>query len=312
MSKKVFLVNPKFVPLYFLFFFFLLLLTIVFSPPSFLKQGFFPKNLTKVSLPKPAPYPESLAKNPPPSLTARSVVAIDVDSGTVLLEKDAQIATPPASTTKMMTALVVLENYQLDQVIRVGDLSSVEGQKMKLKPGEEITVENLLYGLLVSSANDAAIAFAQDFPNSENGFVWAMNQKAEELGLLKTNFTNPVGYDEPGHYSTAFDLTKLAIEAMKNQTIARMAGTEKITVADVSGKILHPMSNINLLVGKLAGVKGVKTGWTQEAGECLVTLVERDNHRVMISLLGSNDRFAETTALVEWIFANFSWEEFTP
>jgi len=266
----------------------------------------------EISLPPPAAYPENLTGRTPSFLTARSAVAIDIDSGTVLWEKDAQAATSPASTTKMMTALVVLENYRLDQIIEVADLGFVEGQKMKLVPGEKISVEDLLYGLLVSSANDAAIAFAKNFPNGEKGFVWAMNQKANELGLLKTNFTNPVGYDEPNHYSTASDLTRLAIEAMKNPTIAKMVATKEITVSDLSGKILHPMSNINLLIGNLPGVKGVKTGWTQEAGECLVTLVERDNRRVMISLLGSADRFAETKALVEWIFENFTWEEFTP
>lgn len=269
------------------------------------------ENLEKL-LPSPAPYPQNSEGTSAPDLTAKSAVIIDVDSDVILFDRNANIATSPASTTKIMTALVSLENYRLDQIIEIKDLEKVEGQKMKLFSGEKITVENLLYGLLVASANDAALILARNFPNGEAGFVWAMNQKAKELGLTGTNYKNPVGYDDPDHYSTALDLAKLAIFAMKNSEFAKIAGTQKIIIYDVTGTIPYPISNVNTLVGKLPGVKGVKTGWTQQAGECLVTFIEQDGRKIVTVVLGSEDRFKETEELIKWVFENFTWKNFTP
>jgi D-alanyl-D-alanine carboxypeptidase len=268
------------------------------------------KNLGKI-LPTPAAYPKNLLMVPPPLLTAKSYAVVDVDSGVVLLEKDSRIATSPASTTKIMTALVALENYPLGQILEVRGLNGVEGQRIKLVNGERISVENLLYGLLVASANDAAFVLAQNFPGGVEGFVWAMNQKAAELNLEKTHFTNPAGYDDPNHLASAYDLAKLAAEAMKNPEFAKIVATQKITVTDVDGKLSHSFSNVNSLLGKLPGVKGVKTGWTQVAGECLVTFLERDDRKIIISLFGSQFRFKETEEIVNWVFENFTWEDFT-
>lgn len=209
-----------------------------------------------------------------------------------------------------MTALVVLENYKLDQVLMVNELEEIDGQKMKLLPGEKISVENLVYGLLVASANDAAFVLAENFPKGETGFIWAMNQKAQELGLNQTNFSNPVGFDEPNHYSTAADLAKLGVIAMKNPQITRIVSTQKIIVSDTEGKIFHTLININSLLGKIPGVKGIKTGWTQVAGECLVSFVERDGKKIIVVILGSQDRFKETEKIINWVFENFSWESF--
>jgi len=274
-----------------------------------LSKRFVPNNYDwEQILPTPADYPRNSSQTPLPQITANSLAVIDIDSGAVLWEKNSQIATSPASTTKMMTALISLENFRLDQILTVGDLSKVEGQKIKLIEGEKLTVENLLYGLLVASANDAAIVLAQNFPGGEQGFVWAMNQKAVEMGFKNTHFTNPVGYDDTDHYSSALDLGKIAILAIKNPEIANIVATEKITISDVTGKIQHPITNVNTLIGKLPGVKGIKTGWTQIAGECLVSLIERDGHRVVVSLLGSKDRFKETREIINWVFENFVWE----
>jgi serine-type D-Ala-D-Ala carboxypeptidase (penicillin-binding protein 5/6) len=135
-----------------------------------------------------------------------------------------------------------------------------------------------------------------------------MNQKAQEMGLHHTHFTNPIGLDNPDHFSSAADLARIALVAIKNPEIAQIVTMEKVTVVDVTGKIKHSVSNINTLVGKIPGVKGIKTGWTQDAGECLVSLVERDNHQIIISLLGSQNRFKETQEIIEWVFANFAWE----
>lgn len=262
---------------------------------------------SKKILPTPALYPENKTGVSAPVLTAKSVIIMDVNSEVVLFEKNSQVATFPASTTKIMSGLVALENFKLDEVLEVGQVTKVEGQKIKLLPGEKITFENLLFGLLVASANDAAVVLAENFPAKSAGFVWAMNQKAKDLGLEKTNFTNPIGYDEPGHYSTAADLAHLAVFSMKNPIFERIVSTEKITITDVGGKIFHPISNINTLVGKIPGVRGVKTGWTQQAGECLVTFIERDGKKIVLVVLGSNNRFKETEDLINWVFENFSW-----
>jgi len=270
-----------------------------------------PKDLEKI-LPTPALYPRNLGKTPIPPLTARSYIVLDADSGTSLLEREAKLATAPASTTKIMTALVSLENYRLDQILEVPEVKGIEGQKIKLLTGEKISAENLLYALLVASANDAAITLARDFPGGGEGFIWAMNQKAKELNLENTHFTNPVGYDDPNHYSTAADLARLALTAMKNEKFAQIVGTERINITDREGKITHEMTNVNTLLGELPGVKGIKTGWTQEAGECLVTFLEQNNHRIIISLLGSKDRFKETKLITEWVLANFQWEKVVP
>lgn len=268
------------------------------------------KDLWKI-LPTPAAYPKNLLMIPPPLLTASSYAIVDVDSGVVLLEKDSRIATSPASTTKIMTALVALENYPLDQILEASGLNGVEGQRIKLVDGERISVENLLYGLLVASANDVAFVLAQNFPGGVDGFIWAMNQKAAELNLENTRFTNPVGYDDPNHLASAYDLARLATVAMKNPEFAKIVATQKITVTDVEGRISHPFSNVNTLLGKLPGVKGVKTGWTQVAGECLVTFLERENRKIVISLFGSQSRFKETEEIINWVFENFAWEDLT-
>jgi len=308
MVKKNSFSPTPFLISFFLIGFFLFLGFFLISYPSSRKsqkKGFFN------SLPTPAQYPKNFTNQPPPDITAKSIIIKDVDSGVILYEKDSWLAVPPASTTKIMSALISLENYQLDEVIEISDSLDVEGQKMKLIPKERIKVKDLLYGLLIASANDAAVVLANNFPGGESGFVWAMNQKAEEIGLRNTHFTNPIGLDDPDHYSTAYDLAKLASYAMKNKEFALIVGTKEIVVSDVDEKIFHPLSNINYLIGKIPGVKGVKTGWTQAAGECLVTFVEKEGKKIIIVVLGSNDRFGETERLINWVFANFQWEDFT-
>jgi D-alanyl-D-alanine carboxypeptidase (penicillin-binding protein 5/6) len=264
----------------------------------------------KELLPTPAPYPVNRQISHPPELSAHSVVVLDVDSMVPLYEKNSRQKLFPASTTKIMTALIALENYSLDEVLTVGS-STVEGNKIGLVAGEQITVEALLSGLLIGSGNDAALVLAENFPGGVEGFVWAMNQKAAELNLLDTHFTNPMGLDQTNHFSTAHDLARLTTYALKSPVISQAVSQSELAVSDVSGSIVHELKNTNELVGQL-GVKGVKTGWTQSAGECLVALVERGERRVISVILDSADRFGETKALIDWIFENFSWEEPTP
>jgi D-alanyl-D-alanine carboxypeptidase len=268
-----------------------------------LRQGL---NLKK-SVPTPAPYPVNINEVFPPPLTASSIMIKDTDSMVSLYEKDPSLRLFPASTTKIMTALVALENFPLEQVLVVGN-HPVEGNTIKLLAGEEMTVENLLNGLLIGSGNDAALVLAENFPGGLEGFVWAMNQKAKELKMENTHFTNPMGFDQGEHYSTAEDLVRLAIFALKDPVISRIVSTSELTITDVSGAIAHPLKNTNELVGKLEGVKGVKTGWTENAGECLITFIEREDRQVVMVVLGSKDRFGETKTLIDWVFNNFSWE----
>jgi D-alanyl-D-alanine carboxypeptidase len=243
-----------------------------------------------------------------PVLSAQAALAIDLNSGVTLYEKNPDEALLPASTTKIVTALVALDAYPLDSVIKVGNIKIV-GQKMGLVIGEEMRAEDLIYGLLVFSANDAAEALAQAFPGGREAFINAMNEKAGELSLENTKFYNPSGIDGNGHVTTARDLIRVSSVAMRNPEFAKIVGTQNIIVTDVTGKKIHRLTNINELLGKVAGVLGVKTGWTEFARENLVTYIERDGHKIMIAVLGSQDRFGETKELIDWMFTNYSWNE---
>jgi len=243
-----------------------------------------------------------------PVISAQAALAIDLASGISLYEKNPDSALLPASTTKIVTALVALDSYSLDTVLKAGNVK-IDGQKMGLRFGEEMRVEDLLYGLLVFSANDAAEVLAQGYPEGREAFVDAMNAKARQLSLENTKFYNPSGIDGNGHVTTARDLIRVSEVAMRNPEFAKIVGTKSMTVKSIDGKIAHRLTNINELLGKVDGVMGVKTGWTEYARENLVTYLERDGHQIMIALLGSQDRFGETTELIDWIFENYEWEE---
>jgi D-alanyl-D-alanine carboxypeptidase len=245
-----------------------------------------------------------------PVLSAQGVMAVDLTSGISLYEKNPDNTLLPASTTKIVTALVVLDSFPLDQVITVGK-TNIDGQKMGLTYGEQIKVEDLLYGLLVYSANDAAEALADAYPGGRDAFITAMNTKAEQLNMNKSKFQNPVGYDGESQISTARDLVRVSEAAMRNPEFAKIVGTKNITVTDVTGKQKYNLRNINELLGVVPGVMGVKTGWTQNARENLVTYLERDGHKIMIAILGSQDRFGETKELIDWIFSSYKWEAVT-
>ncbi len=262
-------------------------------------------------IPTPAPYPvNSTGVYPGSEISADGVLVLDVSSGVYLYKRNEEIELAPASTTKIMTALVTLDHFALDDVLTVKTL--VNGQSMNLVPGERITVENLLYGSLILSANDAANTLAENYPGGTNSFVEAMNRKAADLHLTKSHFTNSVGYDDPNHKMTPLDLARLSAIALTNPTIAKMVAIPQITISDVTHTYFHPLSNVNQLLGKIPGVGGIKTGWTEAAGENLVTLVERNGHKVIIVALRSRDRFGETARLIDWVFAHYRWEEFAP
>jgi D-alanyl-D-alanine carboxypeptidase (penicillin-binding protein 5/6) len=278
-----------------------------------------PLQETDLELPPVADYPVNFTGIQAPSLTARAAIVIDRDSAVVLLAKNEETQLLPASTVKLMTALVAQESYPLEEVVKVENISQL-GQDMKLVKGEMMTVENLLFGVLVSSANDAALLLAQHYPGGKEAFVQKMNQRAQELHLKKTHFADPTGLDVDENenlilnasYTTALDLARLAVEVLQREPLKEMVATKEIIVSDVSGKIKHHLYNINQLLFWLPGMKGVKTGWTEEARECLVGYVERDGRGIITVVLGSQDRFGETVKLVDWVFSNYQWEEVTP
>ncbi len=243
-----------------------------------------------------------------PILSAQSVMAVDLVSGVTLYEKDPNKTLLPASTTKIVTALVALDTYELDQVLKVGNINVI-GQKMGLVWGEQITFRDLLYGLLVYSGNDAAEVLAQNHPGGRDLFIGLMNKKAKDLGLTNTHFSNPTGLDNGSQYSTTRDLVVVSKHAMKNPLFAEIVATKEITVKSIDGRFVHRLTNINKLLDEVPGVYGVKTGWTENARENLVSYIERDNRRIMVVVLGSSDRFGETKELINWIFENYKWEK---
>lgn len=243
-----------------------------------------------------------------PTLSSQSVMAVDLSSGVTLYEKDPLRPLFPASTTKIVTALVALDEYDLNQIVVVGKISVV-GQKMGLVVGEKLTVKDLLDGLLIYSANDAAEVLAQNHPQGREYFIDLMNQKVKSLGLVNTQFSNPAGLDDASQYSNVRDLITVSKVAMNNPIFSEIVGTKEKIIKSEDGRFTHRLHNINELLGVVDGVKGVKTGWTEVARENLVTYIERDNRKIMIAVLGSQDRFGETKELIDWIFENYSWEE---
>lgn len=243
---------------------------------------------------------------PPPQFSAASTFALDLDSGYVYFAKDPEKQLPIASTTKILTALVASEHFKDTDELIVPELAQISGSNMGLKVGEKLTFRSLLYGLLLNSGNDAAFTIAANFPGGVDGFVSRMNQEADKLKLTSTHFDNPAGFDSPSHYSSASDLAKIAQSAYESPLIARVVGTKETVVASVDQSTIHSLKNLNKLLD-IPGVVGFKTGYTNLAKENLVTIMEKDNRKVLTIVLGSDDRFGESKALLDWIFANFVW-----
>lgn len=243
-----------------------------------------------------------------PYVSAKSVIIQDDEGKSILYSKNPDLLMMPASITKVMTALVALDYYHdLNTVIEVKKEDRAIGQTIDLVKGEKITIQNILYGLLVHSGNDAALAVAENYAGGYDAFVAAMNQKARELHLDHTTFKNPSGVEQYGHMTTARDIAVLASYALKNPEIARIVEIRRIVVTDVTGLIVHDLETTNELLGVVPGLKGLKTGWTSGAGECLVSYIDRDGKRIIIVVLGSLSRFGDTRQLVDWVYAHHNW-----
>lgn len=241
------------------------------------------------------------------AVSAKAAILMHADSGRVLYEKNADEHMLIASTTKIMTAIVVLEHCELDDLVEVDSRSAgIEGSSMYLKAGESYTVEDLLYGLLLVSGNDAASALALHVEDSMEEFAELMNAKAAELGMTESSFKNAHGLDEEGHYSTARDMAKLAAYCMGNEDFARIAGTVSHTVGE------QTLVNHNRLLREYDGCLGLKTGYTMAAGRTLVTCAERDGARYVCVTLNDPDDWDDHKALYDWAFANYSFAEVIP
>lgn len=242
-----------------------------------------------------------------PEINSRAYVVIDRNSNRILCGKNEMQKRKMASTTKIMTALVIIERGNLDQTIEISKkAANTGGSRLGLKTGDKVTIRDLLYGLMLRSGNDAAVALAEYAGGDIAGFSTLMNQKAEELGLTNTHFETPHGLDQDEHYTTAYELALLANQAMRNKTFATIVGTKTITIT-ING---YPkaLNNTNELLGNLAGVYGIKTGFTNGANRCLVTACLRGNLDIICVVLGADTKKCRTTdsiKLIEYTYKNF-------
>jgi len=275
------------------------------------------------SLPKQPDWPRLIEDAPnSPELSAAAVLVVDGKTRKTLLEKNSQLRLPPASLTKIMTALVALEKYPLDKEFIVSEscLLGLEGKaQMSLKAGERLTTETLLYGVLLNSASDAVCVLARD-PESvyddsrenENFFVARMNEKAQELGLQNTSFLNPIGTDAEGHYSTASDLLTLSRIAMQNPVFRKIVGNAELTPYAVEPEErLYMLFTTNELLKEMNGWTGIKTGTTGEAGECLAASWVWKGREIYSVILGSDEdaRFKEMQRIREWVESSYQTKD---
>ena len=306
-----------------------------------------------------------------PVIKAKAAIAVDLKNGLILYEKNIHQSLPIASLTKLMTVVIILEENNLKDVAEVSrKTSQTEGSKIWLAPGEKITVENLLYGALINSANDAAMALAEFNSDSIDKFVEKMNERARDLGLIATTFVNPTGLinppepangqavntggssgnqsdgsasqrasiqiidtsqnltqetlqsaDSPAallgidnvqnpsqNYSTAYDLTLIARYAYGKSFVRRAVVKKEMEITSVNGKTTHKLKNTNELLNSYLNVLGLKTGTTDEAGECLIAIIENEQgHDILTVVLNSPSRYSETKILADWVFRAYKW-----
>lgn len=242
-----------------------------------------------------------------PTINSRKAIVYDRKSKRKLYGKNEKVKCAMASTTKIMTATVVLENANLSDVVTISaKAGGTGGSRLGLKKGDKITLNDLLYGLMLRSGNDAAVAIAEHVGGSVQGFADMMNKKAQELGLTNTNFVTPHGLDNSKHYTTAFELAKLTDYALQNEKFAQIVGTKQTSIT-INGAP-ETIANTNELLGVLNGVVGVKTGFTNGAGRCLVTETKRNDKDIITIVLGADtkkDRTRDSIKLIEYTFSNF-------
>lgn len=262
------------------------------------------------------PFPDFSASEYPvierqyiPEISAQAAYIVDTNSFVPIFTKNETIRFSPASTTKIMTSLTALDYYKLDDVLTV-QRDFVEGSGLHFVKGEKLTFKSLLYAMMLPSANDAAYAIADNFPGGMGGFVAKMNEKAASLYLTNTHFQDSAGLEDDGDFTTAHDLAILAAVAMHNPTFAQIVNTKSYTISSFEGQV-YKLKNLNDLLG-LYGVIGVKTGYTPEAGEVLVTASRHNGHVFVSVVMKSEDRFGDTEKLLQFLSNNVTFVAIKP
>ncbi|HVC32401.1 MAG TPA: D-alanyl-D-alanine carboxypeptidase family protein [Chloroflexota bacterium] len=249
---------------------------------------------------------------PPPNIQSVSIAVVDEGSGALLYGRDPHRQMAPASLTKIFTALVALKYGDINQQVHVQfDQSQlVDSTLMGLKEGDTFSLEDLLYGLLLPSGNDSALAIANAVGGNEDHFVAMMNAEAQDLGLHDSHFVNPHGLDAPSHYSSAYDLAMASRYGMTHYPeFRKIVGTKAY---QVHGSRTFWVYNLNRLLPNYPGADGVKIGYTDNAGHTIVGSATRNGHRVYVALMECSDTLGDTVPLFNWVFANYTWPANAP
>lgn len=245
--------------------------------------------------------PPAAADDPFGSVGQAYLVEID---GAVVWRKNADQRLAPASLTKLMTALLLVEQFAPDEAITVDGAAAREtGSRLGLQAGERWRAGDLLAATLIASANDACRALADQAAGDQTRFVQRMNQRAQKMGLRNTRFANACGHDAPGHYASAHDLAVLARAVLQNPRLAALVALADLPIASLDGQRHFALANKNALIGRYAGAVGIKTGTTPQAGKCLVALARRGPHSVLLVLLKGKDRWWDAVDMLDIAFA---------
>lgn len=243
-------------------------------------------------------------------VASKAAILMDVNTGRVLWEQNADLQRAPASTTKMLTAIVAIEEGNVNDKVRVSKRASEEaGSSLWLQEGEVLKLQELLYGMMLKSGNDAAMAIAEHIGGSVEQFAEMMNNKAAEIGTKNSHFANPNGLPNDNHYSSAYDLAAIARYGLRNSLFSEIVKTRTKVIPDPFHEWDRKVYNTNRLLGKVEGIDGVKTGYTDAAGHCLVASATRNNHQLVAVVLGSANMWEDSQRLLNYGFDRF---EFLP
>jgi len=232
---------------------------------------------------------------------AHSILLKELNSGRVLYQHEAGKRLSPASLTKIMSALVILEHGRLDDLVTVSPAAArAHKTHLRLKPGQVFRLDDLLKGMLIVSANDACLAAVEHVGGDETQFVTLMNAKAIALGLADTHFSNACGFDHPDHYSTADDLARLSVMALEQRTFRQLVREERAMIMPINGTHAYLLHNTNRLLGRIPGVEGVKTGFTSKAGRCLIAKVSQNGSDLLLVILHSDRRWNTAVSLINY------------
>jgi len=300
----------------FLPFFLLILALILFSLDTYFKEALLKIKILSSPLP-----PLTVSRYPIlkeqfiPQISAKGAVVLDPETKVVLYAKNPNLRFSSASTTKIMTALTALQTFNLNQELVVFEQFN-KGSVIGLRIGEKMTFENLLYGMLLPSGNDVALTVAQNYPGGLKKFVKKMNKNAKDWYLYNTHFEDPTGLND-GNFTTSVDLARLAAVSKKNPIFSKVVSTKNKSITDVSGTEKYDLENLNKLLG-IDGIDGIKTGYTEEAGQVLVTSKtyfdtgENKKRSIIVVVMGSVDRFSDTQSLLNLASGNITYLSIHP